>query len=112
MINHQLVMFGRVDNTTTKRTQRVDNALQDEEIEKVIKECQKENGECMKATSSRLRKKYSDQAVTTVLNRLRTRRYRGNKYQEKGTNEILNLIKQLTKTNDRMTTQSSIFESI
>ena len=89
-------MFERVDKMTTERKQRIDNALQDEEIEKVIKECQKENGECMKATSSRLRKKYSDQAVTTVLNRLRTRRYRGNKYQEKGTNEILNLLKGLT----------------
>ena len=89
-------MFERVDKTTTKRTQRVDNALQDEEIEKVIKECQKENGECMKATSSRLRKKFNDQSVTRVLNRLRTRRYRGNKYQQKGTNEILNLLKGLT----------------
>ena len=89
-------MFERVDKMTTERKQRIENALQDEEIEKVIKECQKENGECMKATSSRLRKKYSDQAVTTVLNRLRTRRYLGNKYQEKGTNEILNLLKGLT----------------
>ena len=89
-------MFERVDKMTTERKQRIDNALQDEEIDKVIKECQKENGECMKATSSRLRKKYSDQAVTTVLNRLRTRRYLGNKYQEKGTNEILNLLKGLT----------------
>ena len=96
MINHQLVMFERVDKMTTERRQRIDNALQDEEIEKVIKECQKENGECMKSTSSRLRKKYNDQAVTTVLNRLRTRRYRGNKYQEKGTNEIVNLLKGLT----------------
>ena len=47
-------MFGRVDNTTTKRTQRVDNALQDEEIERTIKECQRENVECMKSTSRNL----------------------------------------------------------
>ena len=79
MINHQLVMFGRVDNATTERRQRIDNALQDEEIEKVIKECQKENGECMKSTSSRLRKKFSDQSVTRVLARIRQRNYRKNK---------------------------------
>jgi len=79
MINHHLVMFGRVDNTTTERRQRIDNALQDEEIEKVIKECQKENGECMKSTSSRLRKKFNDQSVTRVLARIRQRNYRKNK---------------------------------
>ena len=89
-------MFERVDKTTTKRTQCVDNALQDEEIERTIKECQMENRECMKSTSRNLRKKFNDQAVTTVLNRLRTRRYRGNKYQQKGTNEILDLLKGLT----------------
>jgi len=47
-------MFGRVDETTTIDTQRIDNALQDEEIEGKIKECQRENGECMKSTSGRL----------------------------------------------------------
>ena len=119
MINHHVVMFGRGhnDETTIRQQETTGDNMRvtisiDEVIESKIKNCQRENGECMKSTSSRLRKKYSDQAVTTVLNRLRTRRYRGNKYQEKGTNEILNLIKQLTKTNDRMTTQSSIFESI
>jgi len=89
-------MFGRVDETTTIDTQRIDNALQDEEIEGKIKECQRENGECMKSTSGRLRQKYSDQAVTRVLNRLRQRRYRGNKYQEKGINQIMNILENLT----------------
>ena len=89
-------MFGHIDEATTKRLQRIDNALQDDEIESKIKECQRENGECMKSTSRNLREKFSDEQVTRVLRRLSTRRYRGNKYQQKGTNEILNLIAQLT----------------
>ena len=32
-------MFGRVDETTRKRLQRIDNALQDKQIETEIKEC-------------------------------------------------------------------------
>jgi hypothetical protein len=89
-------MFERVDEEATTRRQRVDNALQDEEIERAIKKCQRENGECMKSTSGRLRKKYGDQPVTHVLNRLRQRRFRGNKYQEKESSEIMNLLSQLT----------------
>jgi hypothetical protein len=89
-------MFGHVDEATTKRLQRIDNALQDDEIEAKIKECQRENGECMKSTSRRLKEQYGNQKVDTILRRLSTRRYRGNKYQEKGTNEIMNLLKQLT----------------
>ena len=105
-------MFGRVDEEATIRKQRVDNALQDEEIERVIKECQRENGECMKSTSGRLRKKYGNQPVTHVLNRLRQRRFRGNKYQEKESNEIMNLLSRLTKTEDRTRTQSSDLMSL
>ena len=89
-------MFERVDKTTTKRTQRVDNVLQDEEIEMTIKECQRENGECMKSTSRNIREKFNDQSVTRVLNRLRTRMYRGNKYQEKESWKITDIIAQLT----------------
>ena len=86
-------MFRRVDKTTTERRQNVDN---DELIEAKIKECQRENGQCMVSTSRRLREKYSDEQVDRVLSRLSARRYRGNKYQQKGTNEILNLLKGLT----------------
>lgn len=100
-------MFGHIDEATTKRLQRIDNALQDDEIESKIKECQRENGQAMKSTTRNLRKKFSDEQVTRVLRRLSTRRYRGNKYQQKGINQITQLFEKLTKTNDRMTTQSS-----
>jgi len=93
-------MFGRIHNTCTTCRQDVDNTLHDDEIESTIKACQRENGECMKSTSGRLRQKYNDQAVTRVLNRLRTRRYRGNKYQEKGINQIMNILEILTKSKD------------
>ena len=89
-------MFGHIDEATTKRLQRIDNALQDDEIESKIKECQRENGQAMKSTTRNLREKFSDEQVTRVLRRLSTRRYRGNKYQEKESNEILNLLKGLT----------------
>ena len=72
-------MFGRVDETTRIRTQRIDNALEDEEIEAKIKACQRENGECMKSTSSRLRIRYGDEPVDRILRRLSARRYRNNK---------------------------------
>ena len=96
-------MFGRMHKTTTEHRQNIDI---DEEIEAKIKDCQRENGKCMVSTSRRLRKKYGDDKVNRVLSRLSARRYRGNKYQEKGIDEILNLLKGLTKTSDRMTTQS------
>ena len=79
----------------TKQLENVNNAIQDEEIEGKIKECQRENVACMKSTSRRLREKYSDKQVDRVLSRLSTRRYRCNKYQQKGTNEIMKLFKQL-----------------
>jgi len=78
-------MFRRVDETTRKRLQRIDNALQKKVIETEIKECQRENWACMKSTSRNLRERYSDKQVSRVLRRLSTRRYRGNKYQQKGT---------------------------
>jgi hypothetical protein len=89
-------MFRRVDKTTTERRQLIDDTNIDEVIETKIKECQRENGRCMVSTASRLRKKYGDDKVSRVLSRLTQRRYRGNKYQQKGTNEILNLLKGLT----------------
>ena len=96
-----------MDNSWTTNAQLMDNSDIDEEIESKIKGCQRENGRCMGSTSKRLREQYGDEQVNRVLERLNKRRYRGNKYQEKGFNEIMNLITQLTKTNDRMTTQSS-----
>ena len=96
-------MFRRLNNTTIEHRENIDI---DEEIEAKIKDCQRENGRCMVSTSSRLRKKYGDDKVNRVLSRLSARRYRGNKYQEKGTNEILSLLKGLTKTRDSFTTQS------
>jgi hypothetical protein len=82
---------------TTGRRQNVDN---DELIEAKIKECQRENGQCMISTSRRLRKQFGDKQVDTILRRLSARRYRGNKYQEKGINEISNLLKRLTNKKD------------
>ena len=96
-------MFRRTHKTSTEYRQNIDI---DEEIEAKIKDCQRENGRCMSSTSSRLRKKYGDDKVNRVLSRLSARRYRGNKYQEKGIDEILNLVKGLTKTRDSFTAQS------
>lgn len=94
-------MFRRLNNTTIEHRENIDI---DEEIEAKIKDCQRENGRCMVSTSSRLRKKYGDDKVNRVLSRLSARRYRGNKYQEKGTNEILNLLKGLTEARYSFTT--------
>ena len=71
-------MFGRVDKTTMERTQNVHD---DEVIESKIKECQRENGQCMVSTSRRLRQTYGDERVNRVLRRLSARRYRNNKNQ-------------------------------
>jgi len=84
----------------------------DEIIESKIKACQRENGRCMGSTSKRLRERYGDYQVTTVIKRLNKRKQRGNKYQEKESSEIMNLISQLTKTKDRTRTQSSNFMSL
>ena len=46
-----------------------------------------ENDRCMTSTSNRLRKQFGDEAVDRTLLRLSQRRYRGNKYQEKGVNQ-------------------------
>ena len=69
-------MFGRVDKTTTERRQNVDD---DEVIESKIKECQRENGQCMVSTSNRLRIRFGDEPVDRILRRLSARRYRNNK---------------------------------
>jgi hypothetical protein len=69
-------MFGRIDKTTMERTQ---NVYDDEVIESKIKECQRENGQCMVSTSRRLRQTYGDERVNRVLRRLSARRYRNNK---------------------------------
>lgn len=100
-------MFRRTHKTTTDPAQFRDEATIDEIIETKIKACQRENGRCMGSTSRRLRKKYGDDNVDRVLRRLSARRYRGNKYQEKGSNEIVNFLKELAKTRDGLTTQSS-----
>ena len=89
-------MFGRTDKTTTERTQLIDETTEDEVIEAKIKECQRENGKCMVSTSRRLKKKYGDEKVNRILRRLSRRRERGNKYQENQSNEIMNLLLQLT----------------
>ena len=112
-------MFGRIDNDKTLGdndktlgdNMKVTISI-DEIIESKIKACQRENGRCMGATSKRLREMYGNYEVTTILKRLNKRKQRGNKYQEKGTNEILNLLKQLTEASDRTTTQSSNFMSV
>ena len=105
-------MFGRKDKTHTTHGQLTDINDIDEEIEAKIKACQRENGRCMTSTSNRLREKYGYDHVDRVLYRLNKRRTRGNKYQEKKSNEIMNLISQLTKTKDRTRTQSSDFMSL
>lgn len=93
-MNHHLIMFGRVDKTTTERTQRIDNALQEKQIETEIKECQRENGECMKSTSRNLRDRYGDSIVTRVLARLRQRNYRKNKKSSQELGQVTEYLKQ------------------
>ena len=75
-------MFGRTDNSTTERTQLIDDTTEDEVIEAKIKECQRENGRCMVSTSRRLKIFYGDEKVNRILRRLSRRRQRGNSYQE------------------------------
>ena len=75
-------MFGLTDNSTTERTQLIDDTTEDEVIESKIKECQRENGRCMISTSRRLRIFYGDEKVNRILRRLSRRRERGNSYQE------------------------------
>tara|TARA_B100000745_G_C20061469_1_gene362213 strand:- start:308 stop:610 length:303 start_codon:yes stop_codon:yes gene_type:complete len=89
-------MFGQVDKIKTEHRQLVDSMHNEEVIEAKIKECQRENDRCMISTSNRLRKQFGDEAVDRTLQRLFQRRYRGNKYQEKGVNQAMNLPEQLT----------------
>jgi len=89
-------MFRRVDKTKTERGQNVDKMNIDEVIESKIKECQRENGRLMICTANRLKEQYGNVIVNRKISTMSKRRYRGNKYQEKGTNEIMNLLKQLT----------------
>jgi len=67
----------------------------DEVIESKIKECQRENGRLMICTANRLREQHGSERVNRKISTMSKRRYRGNKYQEKGTNEIMKLFKQL-----------------
>ena len=78
-------MFGLTDNSTTERTQLIDDTTEDEVIETKIKECQRENGRCMVSTSRRLRIFYGDEKVNRILRRLSRRRERGNQYQQQFT---------------------------
>jgi len=94
-------MFGRGDKEETLEDIRRHKETQgdiDEIIEGKIKACQQENGRCMGATSKRLREKYGYFEVTTVIKRLNKRKQRGNKYQEKGINQIMNILESLTKS--------------
>tara|TARA_R110000751_G_C13530486_1_gene453833 strand:- start:344 stop:622 length:279 start_codon:yes stop_codon:yes gene_type:complete len=87
-------MFGRIDNTTTEHRQRIDNALNDKVIEREIKACQQENGECMKSTSKNLRDRYGNRKVTRVLARLRQRNYRKNKKTSQGLGHLTEYLNQ------------------
>jgi hypothetical protein len=102
-------MFERLLNTTIEQPQNIDD---DEVIEAKIKNCQRENGRCMVSTSSRLKKKYGHYKVNLVLRRLSARRYRGNKYQEKGMNEIVDMVKGLAEIKNGPRSQSSNFMSL
>ena len=113
-------MFGRVHNTCTTCRQEIDDTCTtcrqeiddidiDEVIESKIIACQQENGECMKSTSRKLRKQYGDEHVTRILRRLTTRRYRANKYPTKA---IMNIVGNLTKRSNGLTTQSSSMDSL
>ena len=102
-------MFERLHNTTIEQPQNIDD---DEVIEAKIKDCQRENGRCMVSTSSRLKKKYGHYKVNLVLRRLSARRYRGNKYQEKGMNEIVDMVKGLAEIKNGPRSQSSNFMSL
>jgi hypothetical protein len=89
-------MFGLTHKDETESPQREQYTNIDEVIETKIKACQRENGRCMVSTSRRLKEEFGIDEVNRVLRRLQRRRERGNKYQEKESNEILNLIAQLT----------------
>ncbi len=100
-------MFGIKDNTITTHTQLENNSIIDEIIESKIKTCQRENGRLMTRTSQRLREQYGIEMVDRVVNRLSRRRQRGNQYQKQDSKELINLIPNLTKRSNSMTTQSS-----
>ena len=105
-------MFGRGDKEETLEDIRRHKETQgdiDEIIENKIKACQQENGRCMGATSKRLREIAEDEHVTRVIKRLNKRKQRGNKYQEKGINQIMNILENLTKSKD---IRSSNFQSL
>ena len=105
-------MFRRADKTQTEHRQLADEASIDMIISDKIKACQRENGRCMTSTSNNLRKMYGVEPVNRILSRLNRQRTRGNKYQEKESNEIMNLLSLLTKTKDGIRTQSSDFMSL
>ncbi|KAF6248893.1 hypothetical protein HX858_06835 [Marine Group I thaumarchaeote] len=89
-------MFGYGHNKDNQRAIEGHTEDNDEVIESKIMACQRENGHCMVTTSRRLRQKYSDEEVSRVLNRLKKRRQRGNKYQEKGIDQIMNILENFT----------------
>jgi len=61
-------------------------------IERIIKECQIENGRLMGSISSSLRRKYGDESVNRVIQRLSKRRQRGNQYQNKQSQQMKDII--------------------
>ena len=112
-------MLFRTHKAETVNAQLTQDTTIDEVIEAKIKACQRENGRCMISTSRRLKEEFGIDHVNRVLRRLNRRKERGNKYQENESWKIMDIISQLTKTNeldpmtqltktnDRMTTQSS-----
>jgi hypothetical protein len=61
-------------------------------IERIIKECQIENGRLMGSISSSLRRKYGDESVNRVIQRLSKRRQRGNQYQNNQSQQMKDIV--------------------
>jgi hypothetical protein len=61
-------------------------------IERAIKECQIENGRLMGSISSSLRRKYGDESVNRVIQRLSKRRQRGNQYQNNQSQQMKDIV--------------------
>jgi len=59
----------------------------DEVIESKIMECQRENGRLIICTVNRLREQHGSDIVNRKISTMSKRRYRGNKYQQKGNYE-------------------------
>ena len=76
------------------QTWRHNNMQYDDDIpiERIIKECQIENGRLMGSISSSLRRKYGDESVNRVIQRLSKRRQRGNQYQNNQSQQMKDIV--------------------